>query len=312
MCIFVLGEQGHISGSQLFLNFYSTAFQPLYGQVANILGRRWLIMFAIAMFMLGSGLSGGASTMSILILGRTIQGIGGAGVTMMVDLIVSDLVPLRERGTVMGIVFGAVTVGTALGPFLGGAILQSGSWGWIFYLNLPIGAAALVLLMLFLQVSHTKESSFRAKLKTIDFVGNSIFILSVVAVLIALTNAGTIYLWSSWRTLLTLVFGFVGLGLFYAYERSKFCTEPTLPHQLFSNRTSATAFILTLIHTLIMNWSIYFLPVYFQAVLGSTPIRSGVQLLPTVIFLMVFAAIGGVVMEKYGRYRPTHHMALHS
>ena len=285
----------------------STAFQPLYGQVANILGRRWLIMFAIVLFMLGSGLSGGASTMNMLILGRTIQGIGGAGVTMMVDLIVSDLVPLRERGTVMGIIFGAVTVGTALGPFLGGIIIQTSTWRWVFYLNLPIGAVALVLLVLFLRVNYVKDLSLKARLRRIDFAGNAIFVLAVIAILIASSNGGTMYTWSSWRTILPLVLGFIGLGLFYVYERLVSNIEPTLRRQLFANRTSATAFTLTLIHTLIMNWSIYFLPVYFQAVLESTPVRSGVQLLPTVIVLMLFAAIGGIMVEKSGRYRPTHY-----
>ena len=285
----------------------STALQPLYGQTANIFGRRSLILFAISFFMLGSGISGGASSMTMLIAGRTIQGIGGGGVTMLVDLIVCDLVPLRKRGSVMGIIFGAVTIGTGLGPFLGGIIVETTTWRWVFYLNLPIGAVAMILLLAFLHVRYEKQSTFMGKFRRVDHTGNAIFISATTSILIALTNGGTRYSWSSWRIIFPLVAGFVGLGLFYIFEVSKLCVEPTLPPQLFANRTSATAFALTFIHTLLMYWEIYFMPIYFQAVLGSTPARSGVQMLPTVIMLMVFGAIGGGAMQKFGRYRPFHH-----
>ncbi|KAI9647129.1 hypothetical protein NHQ30_005131 [Ciborinia camelliae] len=98
----------------------------------------------------------------------------------------------------------------------------------------------------------------------------------------------------------------VSLALFVVYEWSGCCVEPTLPRELFSNRTSATGFALTMLHAMFLYWEIYFLPVYFQAVHGSSPARSGIQLLPTVINLMVFAGVGGAIMEKWGRYLPVH------
>ena len=257
--------------------------------------------------MLGSGISGGANSMSMLIAGRTIQGVGGGGVTMLVDLIVCDLVPLRKRGSVMGIIFGAVTIGTALGPFIGGVVVETSTWRWVFYLNLPVGAVAIALLLAFLHVKYEKESALMEKVKRVDFAGNAIFVCATTSILVALTNGGTKQPWSSWRSIFPLVAGLAGLGLFYLFEISKLCVEPSLPPQLFANRTSATAYALTFVHTLLMYWEIYFMPVYFQAVLGSTPARSGVQLLPTVIMLMVFGAIGGGAMQKFGRYRPFHH-----
>lgn len=257
--------------------------------------------------MLGSGISGGADSMSMLIAGRTVQGIGGGGVTMLVDLIVCDLVPLRKRGSVMGIIFGAVTIGTALGPFIGGVVVETTTWRWVFYLNLPIGAAAMALLLAFLHVRYEKESALMMKVKRVDFAGNAIFVCATTSILVALTNGGTQQPWSSWRTIFPLVAGLAGLGLFYLFEISNLCVEPSVPSQLFGNRTSATAFALTFVHTLLMYWEIYFMPVYFQAVLGSTPARSGVQLLPTVVMLMIFGAVGGGAMQKFGRYRPFHH-----
>ncbi|CAD6446131.1 2b786199-f3c9-4435-9480-7ab88f4ac46b [Sclerotinia trifoliorum] len=284
----------------------STAFQPLYGQTANIFGRRWLIISAVALFILGSGIAGGAHSMTMLIAGRTVQGIGGGGCSMMIDMIICDLVPLRERGSVMGYIFGAATVATALGPFIGGILVQKSSWRWVFYINIPVASLGLLLIVLFLHVKWQKERTLMQKLRRVDFAGNAVFIAATISILIALTNAGTVYSWSNWRTILPIVLGFAGLGVFVLYEWSGYCAEPTLPPVLFTNRTSATGFALTMLHAMFLYWEIYFLPVYFQAVCGSSPARSGVQLLPTVINLMVFAGVGGVLMEKLGRYLPLH------
>lgn len=253
-------------------------------------------------------MSGGANNMTMLIAGRTVQGIGGGGCTMLVDLIVCDLVPLRKRGSVMGIIFAAVTIGTALGPFIGGIIVETTTWRWVFYLSIPIGATAMVLLVAFLSLKYDKRTSLVGKMKQIDLIGNAIFILAATSMIIAITNGGIRYPWRSWNVILPLVLGLLGFVCFYVFEVSSLCTAPTLPPQLFANRTSVTALLLTFVHTLLLYWEIYFMPVYFQAVLGSTPARSGVQLLPTVITLMVFGAIGGGLMEKFGRYRPFHHL----
>lgn len=174
--------------------------------------------------------------------------------------------------------------------------------------NLPIGGAAMALLLAFLQVGYNKDSTLREKVKRIDYIGNTLFMTSIVSILIALAFSGTVFPWSSWRIILPLILGFIGLVLFYLFERSRFCLEPTLPPQLFANRTSATAFILTFIHSILFMWAIYFLPVYFQACFGSSPARSGVMLLPTVLILMPFAAISGAILGKYGRYRLFHHI----
>lgn len=119
----------------------SVAILPLYGQASNILGRRWLMLSAVALFTLGSGLSGGASSMKMLIAARTVQGLGGGGINMLIELIVTDLVPLRERGKYMALVLIAGMLGAALGPFIGGVITSHTTWRWIFYLNVPIGCS---------------------------------------------------------------------------------------------------------------------------------------------------------------------------
>jgi hypothetical protein len=173
---------------------------------------------------------------------------------------------------------------------------------------LPVGGISLGFLIPFLQVHYTKESTFTEKMKRIDWTGNLILIPSLVSILLALTDAGTKAPWSSFRIIVPLVLGFTGLIFFQLYEYSPFCIEPIVPTRLFSNRTSLTAYMLTFIHIVTSIWVIYFLPVYFQSVLGSTPSRSGVQILPTFMILLPFAIASGLVVTKLGRYRPMHHL----
>ena len=179
---------------------------------------------------------------------------------------------------------------------------------WVFWLNLPVGGVALALLVAFLQVKHTQESSLSANLKRIDWIGNLILAPSLVAILIALTDADTKAPWSSWKIIVPLVLGFAGLGLFQYYESTSFCNEPTVPIRLLSNRTSVAGYILTLIHIITSIWSIYFFPLYFQSVKGSSPSRSGIQVLPTFLILLPFAIVSGLLVSKTGRYRPIHHV----
>ncbi|MCJ1384436.1 hypothetical protein MMC17_007552 [Xylographa soralifera] len=284
-----------------------TAFQPLYGQLANLFGRRYPVIIATAAFVLGSGICGGASNINMLIAGRAIQGIGAGGINVLIEIIICDLLPLRERGNYLALIFGLIAIGTAAGPIFGGLIVEYTSWRWVFYLNLPIGGAALVLLVVFLQVDYRTHRTFGSRVTKIDWAGNIIFVLSMVSILIALSWAGTEYPWSSFHIIVPLVLGLLGCVAFFFYEGSKYCVAPVMPIHLFRHRTSTVSFILTFLHSVVTIWAIYFLPVYFQGVLASSTGRSGVQLLPTILVLIPFAAAAGGLVAKFGRYRPIHH-----
>ncbi|KAI9771202.1 MAG: hypothetical protein M1839_002861 [Geoglossum umbratile] len=287
-------------------NACSAAFQPLYGQLADLWGRRWLMISSVAIFTFGSGICGGASSADMLIGGRAVQGIGAGGINMLVDMILCDLVPLRERGKFVGLIFAIIATSSAFGPLIGGALAQHVSWRWVFYLNLPVGGFAMALLFVYLRVAHRRELSFVQRVKRIDWIGNATLIVSTFSVLFALTYGGTSYPWSSPRIISSLVLGLMGLVLFYLFETSSFCREPVVPPILFGNRTSSTAFFLSFQHSLLSIWVTYFMPVYFQSVLGSSPTRSGVQLLPLVLVFPPSAAIGGGLLQKMGRYRQIH------
>ncbi|GLA93265.1 hypothetical protein AtubIFM61612_010459 [Aspergillus tubingensis] len=303
-----------LGGANLYVwvvnGFYltQTAFQPLFGQIADIYGRRWPMIISTATFTLGSGISGGASNIDMLIAGRLIQGIGAGGINVLIEIIVCDLLPLRERGRYLGLMFGLIAIGTTLGPLFGGLIVQYTTWRWVFYLNVPIGAAAMVTLFLFLRVKFDSTPDYLQRLKRIDWLGNTLFVLAMISVLIALSWGGSQYPWSSFRVIVPLVLGFVGFAVFFLYEASpRYCPNPTMPLHLFANRTSATAFGLTFLHSLSAIAVMYFLPVYFQAVLAASPSRSGVQLLPTILFMIPAAITAGGLLSKLGHYRPIQH-----
>lgn len=283
----------------------SAAVQPIFGQLANLYGRRWTTLSALAVFLVGSGICGGANNEGMLIAGRTLQGIGGGGVNMLIELIVCDLVPLRERPKFMGVVFILFALGSGMGPFIGGVLVQDASWRWVFYINLPVAGVALITLYISLHVNY-KRTTFRESIGRFDWFGSFLVITSAIAVLFALTYGGARYPWSSFRVIVPLVLGLLGLIGFHTFEAVGWAKDPLMPPHLFGNRTSAIAFYATFIHGFIFIWVLYFLPVYFQAVLGSSTTRAGVQLLPTVILMIPFAMIGAQYVEKTGRYKPVH------
>ncbi|KAF2973173.1 hypothetical protein GQX73_g436 [Xylaria multiplex] len=286
-----------------------TAFQPLYGQTANIFGRRVLTLLAVFLFAAGSAISGSAPNIGALIAGRAIQGVGGGGINIMIEIIVADLVPLRERPKFISIIFTAYTVAIALGPVIGGLLAERASWRWVFYLNLPICAVSLVALLFVLQVRYNKDTKLRS-LRRVDFGGNILLIASVVSILLALTWGGVIFSWKSWRTLVPLILGFFGLAGFLVLQSTTLVPEPSMPIKIFSNRTSLGGFGLTFIHSMLIYWLSYFLPLYFQSALEAQPITSGVNLLPSVTISLPFAIIAGVGISKFGHYRIWHFLGI--
>jgi hypothetical protein len=239
------------------------------------------------------------------------QGVVGGGINVIANVIVSDMFPLRDRGKFLAIVFGSVSVGTSIGPFVGGIIVERSTWRWVFYLNLPVGGISLLLLFLFLksgtgQDKKTKKTSIKQKLRRIDYGGNVLFILGVTLILVALAYGGTKWAWTSYQTLMSLLLGLFILVIFLFYEESNYCKEPTLPLRLFRNRTSAAAYAITFLHSLLTLQILYFLPVYFQAVKLATPTLSGIDSLPTVLILVPSSVISGALLSKIGRYKPFH------
>lgn len=280
-----------------------TAVQPVFGQAADIFGRKVAIVAAIALFLLGSGICGGAKSTAMLVGGRAVQGLGGGGLSILPAMIVCDLVPLRERQKYTAFIYAAFAIGTFIGPVVGGSLVDRVGWRWVFWLNLPIASVALLLVLVFLRVQHGRSGPVWRRIGEIDYIGNAVLMAAVTSILIALSGAGTTNSWRSWRTYVPLFLGFMGLLLFMGFEASSWCRQPTMPPRLFANRTSVLAFVLTFFHGVVLYWASYFLPVYFQAVLQASPQQSGIDSLAVAIPLVPFGIIGGVMIAKTGRYK---------
>lgn len=286
--------------------FATTVPQPLYGQVANIFGRRNPMFVSIALFALGSGIAGGARNVATLIGGRTIQGFGSGGLSVLPEIIICDLVPPRYRGPYLSATLSAAAIGATLGPIIGGALAEA-DWRWIFWLNLPMSGIGCIAIFFVLNVGYTRSPTWRSALARVDFLGNAIFIPSMVSLFFGLIMGGTNgYPWSSWRVSLPLILGVAGWILFHLHQGSRFCREPSMPPSLFKTRTSATGFFLIFLAAIILQAISYFLPIYFQAVKDASPLTSGVYYLAFALAIIPFGGIAGAVLSTTGQYKILH------
>ncbi|KAK4185241.1 putative MFS-type transporter YusP [Podospora australis] len=281
--------------------FAAAAIQPLIGQLSDIFGRKTPTVGSVVLFTLGSGLAGGANSPAMFIAGRAVQGLGAGGIYVLIEIVACDLLPLRERGKWLGIINAWAGVAAALGPVIGGVLGQD-NWRWIFYLNLPICGVALAVIVLFMRVNTGAPNS---SIKSLDVVGNLIFVPSITSLLIGLVTGGVVHPWSSFRVVVPIVLGVAGWICFHLHQHF-IASNPGVPSRLFSNRTSAGGYVLAFVSSVLLQTAGYFLPVYFQAVVGTTVFDSGLYFMPFAAGTLFAAAVGGVCMSHFGVYRPIH------
>ncbi|SNX84310.1 related to mfs1 - putative multidrug transporter [Melanopsichium pennsylvanicum] len=280
-----------------------TAFQPLFGGLSCVIGRRWSVVLAVILFVGGSVMCGFAHSILFLVIGRGVQGLGGGGIQAIGEITVSDITTLRERGFFVGI-FGLVfAIASFIAPVLGG-YFSDHDWRWIFWINIPIGVLSLLMLIPTMNLP-VPSMPFKAKLAKMDLVGNSVLLGSVVSILIAVTEGGVTHPWSSMQIWIPLVAGMVGFILFLLIEfvPNPLSTQPVLPLKLFSNRTACSAFLMTFVHGIATYGAIYALPIYFQSIRHEKPLKSAVSTFPSTAPTAPFAIVAGVAMAITGKYR---------
>ncbi|KAH3393315.1 hypothetical protein KXW79_002947 [Aspergillus fumigatus] len=279
----------------------STVFQPNFASFSSIFGRRPLVLVALAFFFVGTVVAAVAKNFTYLLVGRSIQGVGGGGLIALSEVIVTDLVPLRLRGQYFGILSAMWSVGSVTGPILGGGFAQDVSWRWIFYINFPFIGVGTLAILLFLKLNII-PTSLAEKLRKIDFVGTVLFVGSLASFLIPLTWGGVLYPWNSWRTLVPLIIGACGLAVF-AYYEVRFAADPIIPPTIFQNRTATVSFLGSLLQGLVLWCALYYLPLYYEAVKEYSPIVSGVALFPETFTVAPSAMVVGILTTRWGHYR---------
>ncbi|KZT60146.1 iron permease [Calocera cornea HHB12733] len=280
----------------------AAAWLPLSGALATAFGRQPIVIMALVLFFLGSILCGEAINMSMLIAGRTIQGLGSGGIIALSEIIIADLIPLKERGLFIGLTSLVWAFASAIGPPVGGALSQNISWRWLFRINLPLTFIAFCLVVSFLRLKMP-SGSITQKLLKVDWLGNAIIAASTCAVTIALTRGGVEAPWTSAQTIVPLIFGIIGIIFFFVYE-AKWASEPTIPFDLLSNRTSAAGYLTTFFHSVVATTVIFYMPIFFQACFGATPIQAGVDTFGLAFTIAPAAVVGGVSAVLAKRYVP--------
>ncbi|KAF2663020.1 MFS general substrate transporter [Lophiostoma macrostomum CBS 122681] len=287
------------SGTSFLLT--STVFQPVLGSFSHIFGRKPLIYISLALFTVGAIVAAVANNFTVILVGRSIQGIGGGGIISLTEIVVTDLVPLRERGKWFSFISAMWSIGTVAGPLLGGGFAQKVSWRWVFWINLPFIGIGLIMITLFLKLNY-QTSSFLEKLRRVDWIGMVLFLGSATGFLIPITWGGVQYPWDSWRTLVPLLVSAAGLVVFVIHQEL-WAPEPLIRTSIFKQTTAAVTYAETVIHGIIL-WSVlYYLPLYYEAVKGFSPILSGVALFPQTFTVAPAAMAVGAAIAITGKYQ---------
>ncbi|MFF4189269.1 MDR family MFS transporter [Streptomyces sp. NPDC001691] len=294
----IVGELGgleHLSWVVTAYTLATAASTPIWGKLGDMYGRKGAFLTSIAIFLLGSALSGMAQDMSQLIGFRAIQGLGAGGLMVGVMAIIGDLIPPRDRGKYQGMMAGVMALAMIGGPLVGGAITDHLGWRWTFYINLPLGAVALAMVT---AVLHLPKKRARGR---IDYLGTILLTVGITSIVLVTTWGGSQYAWGSAIIMELIALGVASIVGFLFVETK--AAEPIVPLHIFRNRNFSLMSGIGFLTGFVMFGAMLFLPLYQQSVQGASATNSGLLLLPMLLSMMVVSLIAGRVTTNSGKYK---------
>ncbi|KAH6954564.1 major facilitator superfamily domain-containing protein [Fusarium avenaceum] len=275
--------------------------QPVWASISDAFGRKPPLYVCIALFFIGSIVFAVAQNMKTVIVGRVLQGFGGGGIDVLVQVILADMTTLEERSTYLGLMGIPNAVGNILGPSVGALFASYASWRWIGWVNLPILGVGTPLLVFFLKLrSVTHDASLARNIERLDWIGMGLVVSGITIFVLPLSWAGSLFPWASWQTLIPMLLGVAVIVTFVFYEAKP--AAPIMPHRLFHSITANMTLLGGFIHGAVLVSLLQYLPLIYQAVYLETAIKSAVLLLPTSIVSVVIAVFSMMMVPLFGGY----------
>ncbi|KAL4937944.1 major facilitator superfamily domain-containing protein [Aspergillus oleicola] len=282
---------------------------PVWGKLSDIWGRKPILLSAVAVFFLGSLLCAAATNMAMFISGRAVQGSGSGGVVILVNICITDMFDIRRRGMYLGLTSVVWALASGIGPVLGGIFTQLVSWRWNWWINLPCSAVAFGVLFWVLNIdthnqhqNHHEQVSFRLGLKKVDWLGIGLILGVALMLLLGLNFGGTSFAWHAPTVICLIIFGAVMVPLFVISE-AKYARYPIMPLRLFKKSSNVAALLVCFCHGFVYISAFYFLPIFFQAVKGTSIMMSGTLILPITIVQCLTGIATGFIIRHTGHYR---------
>ncbi|KDE08593.1 hypothetical protein MVLG_01057 [Microbotryum lychnidis-dioicae p1A1 Lamole] len=284
-------------GTAYFLT--STSLSPFYGKAAVIFGRKIVFYTVIVIFLFGSAMCGAAQNMTWLCVCRGVQGVGGGGIIQLTQICVADIIPLRDRSKYSGFLGTTWGIAAVLGPLVGGIFTDTVSWRWVFFINLPTGGIALLVLIFYLNLNPHKTAPLADLVRTFDFLGLGLIVGGLILLLVGFSSGEVS--WKSAQTIALLLVGGVMLCI-AGFVETHTQRSPIIPARLFHTRTTAVILISAFAQAYVFLAISFYLPVYFQS-RGSNALESGLRLMPFSVLGAIISIGSGFVINKTGRVK---------
>ncbi|KAL9710035.1 hypothetical protein Ac2012v2_007097 [Leucoagaricus gongylophorus] len=282
-----------------------TSFQPLYGKLSDIFGRKNCLLFSYVIFAIGCMLCGSSRNMNELIFSRAFQGIGGGGMQTLVSIIMSDLVPLRSRGTWQGLINIFWSLGNTVGASLGGYLADTIGWRWVFLIQFPLAITSALSVYFFLRLPSSplvfnSNSNFKTKLRRVDFIGATTLVLAVFFLLLGFDRGGDVR-WDD-RFTISFLAGFAVFAFGFGLTESRYATEPLAPTRIIANRSLLASYGVNFFGIAGAFSQLFHISLYLQAVLDKTASETGAWLVIAVLAALMGSLGGGLIMQSTGKY----------